>query len=187
MSNATATKLAVFLVASALLAYVSRASLRTPRSHGFYRFLAWVCMLAVFMLVVDRWFQDPFSPVQLISWLLMCISAFLVLYGVYLLRRTGAPAQARGGEPLLAFEKTTKLVTEGIYRYIRHPLYSSLLFLTWGMFLKHSSAPAAFMALAATGFIITTAKADEKECVRFFGSSYEQYMKRTKMFIPHLL
>jgi protein-S-isoprenylcysteine O-methyltransferase Ste14 len=42
------------------------------------------------------------------------------------------------------------------------------------------------MALAATGFLIATARADEAECIRFFGASYEQYLERTKMFIPFL-
>ena len=184
MNSEVIIKLAIFLAASAALAFVSRASLRTPRSHGFYRFLAWECMLALFVLVLDQWFRYPLSPVQLISWFLMSISAFLVLHGVYLLRHLGTPAKERQGEPLLAFEKTTKLVTEGAYRYIRHPLYSSLLFLTWGILLKHPVPLTAAVALAATGFLVATAKADERECIRFFGPSYEQYIKRTKMFIP---
>jgi protein-S-isoprenylcysteine O-methyltransferase Ste14 len=186
MSTALTVKLAVFLIASGILAYVSRSSLRAARSHGFYRFLAWECMLVLFILVVDRWFRDPFSPGQLISWFLMCVSAFLVLHGVYLLRIVGRPTRERQGEPLLAFEKTTKLVTEGAYRYIRHPLYSSLLFLTMGIFFKRPTLLAAAMAVAATGFLVATARADEAECIRFFGPSYEQYMKRTKMFIPFL-
>ncbi|NIS80511.1 MAG: isoprenylcysteine carboxylmethyltransferase family protein [Anaerolineales bacterium] len=186
MSTELTIKLAIFLIASGFLAYVSRASLRVPRSHGFYRFLTWECILVLFLLVVDRWFHDPFSYTQLISWILMSVSAFLVLHGVYLLRLVGRPAQERPGEPLLAFERTTKLVTQGAYRYIRHPLYSSLLFLTWGIFFKHPIAITGAMALAATGLLIATAIADEAECIRFFGPSYVQYMKRTKMFIPFL-
>jgi protein-S-isoprenylcysteine O-methyltransferase Ste14 len=186
MSIELTIKLVVFVIASGLLGYVSRASLRMPRSHGFHRFLAWECMLVLFLLAVNRWFRDPFSSAQLMSWLLMSVSAFLVLHGVYLLRLVGRPAQERPGEPLLAFERTTRLVTEGAYRYIRHPLYSSLLFLTWGIFFKHPIALTGVMALAATGFLIATARADETECLRFFGPSYQQYLKQTKMFIPYL-
>ena len=40
---------------------------------------------------------------------------------------------------LYAFEKTSKLVTVGLYRYICHPLYSSLFFLGWGVFFKSPS------------------------------------------------
>jgi protein-S-isoprenylcysteine O-methyltransferase Ste14 len=179
-------KLAIFLTASGLLAYVSKASLRIPRSHGFYRFLAWECILILFLLVVDRWFHEPFSFTQLLSWLLLSVSAFLVLHGVHLLRLMGNPAQERSGEALLALEKTTTLVTEGAYRYIRHPLYSSLLFLTWGIFLKHPIALTGSVALAATALLIVTARVEEAECIQFFGHAYEQYMKRSKMFIPFL-
>jgi protein-S-isoprenylcysteine O-methyltransferase Ste14 len=40
--------------------------------------------------------------------------------------------------------------------------------------------------MTATLFLIATAKADERECIRFFGVSYQEYMKRTKMFIPYI-
>jgi protein-S-isoprenylcysteine O-methyltransferase Ste14 len=179
-------KLAIFFIGSGSLVFVSRASLRMPGSHGFYRFLAWECMLVLLLIVVGRWFVDPFSFAQIVSWLFMSISAFLALHGVYLLRQAEHTVQERAGEPLFALEKTTRLVTHGAYRYIRHPLYSSLLFLSWGLFLKRPIALAGVMAIAATGFLIATAKADEAECIRFFGPAYEQYVTRTKMFIPFI-
>jgi len=86
----------------------------------------------------------------------------------------------------MAFEKTTELVKEGAYHYIRHPLYSSLLFLAWGMFFKSPFVGSAIAAITATAFLVATARADEAECVRYFGPPYEAYMKQTKMFIPFL-
>ena len=94
---------------------------------------------------------------------------------------------SREGSPsLLGFEKTTTLVTTGIFRYIRHPLYSSLLLLTWGIFFKSPSAIGIFLASASTLFLVATARADEAECIQFFGAPYREYMRRTKMFIPYL-
>jgi protein-S-isoprenylcysteine O-methyltransferase Ste14 len=91
------------------------------------------------------------------------------------------------GDPnLLAFEKTTQLVTSGIYAYIRHPLYSSLLLLAWGIFFKLPSLPGGLLALAATIFLVLTARADEAECIQFFGSVYQGYMHKTRRFIPFL-
>ena len=107
--------------------------------------------------------------------------------GVHALRTRGRPNVGREAEPnLLAFEKTTQLVTSGIYRYIRHPLYSSLLLLAWGIFFKHPELTPLILAVTATAFLIFTAKADEAECIRFFGPPYQEYMQRTKMFIPYL-
>ena len=91
-------------------------------------------------------------------------------FGIRSLRDQGKPVTQRDAEPqLLAFEKTSTLVTTGIYHYIRHPLYSSLLLLTWGIFFKDPTGPGVLLALAATLFLVATAKADEAECIRFFG------------------
>jgi protein-S-isoprenylcysteine O-methyltransferase Ste14 len=179
-------KLSFFFIASFYFVYISRESLRLPGSHGFYRFFSWEGILGLFLLAVDRWFRNPTSPTQLISWLFLFISGFLVLDGVYWLKLQGHPAGEREDETLLSFEKTTSLVTEGVYRYIRHPLYSSLLFLAWGIFFKAPSTLTVILGIATSGFLLGTAKADEAECVRFFGLSYEQYMGRTKRFIPFL-
>jgi protein-S-isoprenylcysteine O-methyltransferase Ste14 len=177
----------LFVVASAGIAYISRASLRNPRSHGFYRFFAWEAILALFLLNVQYWFWNPFSLQQILSWIFLIASAFLVVHAVHLLRHIGKPAAQRSDdEASIGFEKTTNLVVVGAYKYIRHPMYSSLLFLTWGIFFKNLSWTSAFLALAATVFLVTTAKAEEKENIRFFGTSYQAYIKQTKMFIPFL-
>lgn len=179
-------KAVVFLLATAGIAYVSRASLVVPRSHGFFRFFAWEAILALTLLNVDDWFRDPFSWHQLVSWFLLVVSLFLVLHGVRLLKQIGKPDSQRNETPMIGFEKTTTLVTVGAYRYIRHPLYSSLLFLAWGVFFKAPSWVGGLLALAATLFLVTTARIEEAEDVRFFGAAYREYMKQTKMFIPFL-
>ena len=176
-----------FTVLSVVLIYISRASLRAPRSHGFYRFFAWEFMLALFLLNVDVWFYEPFGWNQLISWFLLFVCLVPLVFGVRSLTSRGKPVASRDAEPqLLAFEKTSSLVTSGVYRYIRHPLYSSLLFLTWGIYFKSVTWLGVLLALAATLFLVATALADETECIRFFGSSYQAYMKRSKRFVPFL-
>ena len=179
-------KVVVFLAATAGLGYVSRASLLAPRSHGFYRFFAWEAILALALLNVDAWFRDPFSWHQIISWCLLLVSLFLVFHGVYLLRRIGKPNKQRDDTTLVGFERTSTLVTVGAYRHIRHPLYSSLLFLAWGVFFKAPSWIGGLLASAATLFLVATARIEEGEDIRFFGSAYEAYMQQTKMFIPYL-
>jgi len=179
-------KLVVFVVVSAGLAWLSRSCLRNVKSHGFYRFFAWEAILALVLINIDYWFLEPFSSRQLISFILLTICTYYVIHGVILLHREGKPDSSRKDPSLIGVEKTTELVTEGIYRYVRHPLYSSLLFLTWGVFLKQPSWIGSGLALAATLFLTITAKVDELECIQFFGDDYKKYMKRTKMFIPYL-
>ncbi|WP_455369693.1 methyltransferase family protein [[Eubacterium] cellulosolvens] len=125
---------------------------------------------------MSKWFHDPFSIFQIISWALLFLSLFLVLYGLYLLRGIGKPRDA--------VEDTTVLVVEGIYRYIRHPMYSSVLLLGWGIFFKDPSFLGGILVLVASIFITATAKVEESENINKFGKMYLEYMKKSKMFIP---
>ena len=178
-------KLIIFAAASAGMAYVSRASLPAPRSHGFYRFFAWELILALFLLNVDYWFRDPLSAHQIISWLMLIISAFLVVHGIHLLRKIGKPDNQRNEDaPTISFEKTTALVITGAFKYIRHPLYSSLLLFGWGTLLKDPSLPGLLLALALSVALFATARVEEGEMVARFGASYTAYMRDTKRFIP---
>jgi protein-S-isoprenylcysteine O-methyltransferase Ste14 len=178
-------KIVMFVLVSAILVYVSRGSLRAPDSHGFHRFFAWEIILLLFLWNIDAWFRNPLAWYQLISWFLLVACCIPLVLGVRSLVAQGKPAEKRETEPqLLGFEKTTVLVTTGIYRYIRHPLYSSLVFLAWGIFCKLPSVPGGALVLLATVFLIAAAKADEAECIRFFGRAYEAYRKQTKMFVP---
>jgi protein-S-isoprenylcysteine O-methyltransferase Ste14 len=184
------TRLLIFAGLTAVFACVSRRPLRLPRSHGFPRFFAWECMLALLLLnlvSLGQWFADPFSLRQIISWILLCGSIVLVVPGGLQLLRQGKPSPERPHDPsLFEFEHTTQLVTTGVYRYIRHPLYGSLLLLTWGVFFKRPSALALALALAASGLLVATAKAEEGENLRYFGGEYRAYLQTTRMFIPHL-
>ena len=168
----------VFVIASVALVIVFADCLRDPSSHGFYRFFAFEAILGLVMLNVDHWFSDPFSVLQIISWLLLGSSLALALHGFHLLRVLGKP-----DGPV---ESTTEVVRAGAYRYIRHPLYGSLLLGAWGAFLKDPSPVGVFLVLLAMGFLVATAKVEEGENLRKFGDEYASYMRETRMFIPFL-
>lgn len=179
-------RLGLFMLCSAVFFYLSRKSLSKPHSHGFARFFAWEAILALFLINVPYWFEDRFSPKQLLSWLLLFCSLYLLVHGAYLLQVAGKPGPVRDGEELFGFEKTSVLVQNGIYRYIRHPLYASLLFLAWGIFLKLPTWIGGLLSVSASLLLWITAKHDESECVDFFGDEYRNYMSGTRMFIPFL-
>ena len=91
------------------------------------------------------------------------------------------------GKPKHGIEDTSVLVIKGIYKYIRHPLYSSLLLLGWGIFFKNLSLLSGGLVLATTAFLIATSLVEESENTRRFGADYTAYMKTTKRFIPFLI
>lgn len=184
-------RLPLFLVLTLALALVSRRWLLSPAAHGFWRFWLWEANLALLFLCFvgfGEWFRDPLSPRQLASWVLLFGSLAVGIPGVMLLRARGrAEGRGRDAEALMPFEKTTRLVTSGVFRYVRHPMYASLLYLAWGVLLKRPTALGLLLALLATGAALLTAKAEEAENLRSFGDGYRDYMGRTRRFVPWVL
>jgi protein-S-isoprenylcysteine O-methyltransferase Ste14 len=176
--------MALFCVASLLLAALTRRSIVKIGSHGFFRFLAWEAMLGLILLNAKTWFTDPFRPGQIVSWIFLSISAVLALMGYFRLRGAGRPGKSRTEPELVGFEKTTRLVDTGVYGVIRHPMYASLVCLAAGIFFKRASLPAAGLTLVSAACLALAAIVEEKECADHFGEEYRKYMKRTKRFIP---
>jgi protein-S-isoprenylcysteine O-methyltransferase Ste14 len=100
------------------------------------------------------------------------------IQGFYLLKKFG---RSKG-----KFEDTTNLVAQGAYRYIRHPMYASLILLGLGALLKNISLGTILLAFVNIFALYLTAKADEKEMLNRFGGEYAAYMKKTKIFIPFI-
>jgi protein-S-isoprenylcysteine O-methyltransferase Ste14 len=175
-----------FVLGTLVLLALSWRAVRRPQSHGFYRFFAWEAILALLVLNGPVWFVDRYALHQRLSWLLLFASLLLLFAGLYQLRRMGRPDGQRTDAELFAFERTSQLVTSGIFRLIRHPLYASLLLLAWGVACKQPNGLSLVLALLASLALWLTAKRDEAECLQQFGEAYRDYMQRSKMFIPWL-
>jgi len=190
-------RLVIFILTTAGLVAVSWRSLKTSRSHGFARFFAWEALVALILLNVPVWFANPFSPRQIISWLLMFGSIPVAIHGFWLLKQIGKPQktsrQPDGGADAgaadaanFAFENTSTLVTIGAYHYIRHPLYASLLILGAGVWLKEILLPSTLFFALEVVCLYITARLEENENQARFGKEYAAYMQKTRMFIPYL-
>lgn len=83
-------------------------------------------------------------------------------------------------------EDTSSLITTGLFKYIRHPLYLSLILMGFGILAKNTGIIQWILALINFGAIILTAKVEEKEMMLKFGDDYKKYMEKTKMFIPYI-
>lgn len=168
------------IIGTVLIALFSwHFSVKARRYHGLARFFGFESILVLILLNAKHWFERPFSVLQVISWVLLAASAFLAVHGFILLQRMGKPANS--------IETTTRLVTRGAYRLIRHPLYASLMLLGTGAFLKHMSGLTIALAIANILALLVTARIEEGEMLAKFGAEYAAYMKRTKMFVPWVL
>ncbi len=91
-----------------------------------------------------------------------------------------------GITPTSATRKEHKLVTRGIYRWIRHPLYTigSSFIVSFGM-MADNWFITAFGILAFILMAVRTPK-EEANLIEKFGDEYREYMKHTGRFLPRL-
>jgi protein-S-isoprenylcysteine O-methyltransferase Ste14 len=180
-------QIAIFCAATMGNLIFSRRMLVEPGCHGFYRFFVFESIIGLIALNFPSWYEDKFSPQQIVSWIALFIALFYVFAGLYLLYTVGKPRSEQVKSTEFRFENTTKLVRVGLYRFIRHPMYGSLLFLAVGTFLKRVNGVTIVLVCVSIISVLLTAKAEERENLERFGAAdYEQYRSETKMFIPYL-
>jgi protein-S-isoprenylcysteine O-methyltransferase Ste14 len=170
----------LLLTLSVVAVIASLHAWRERQTYGLFRFCGFETLALLVAWNADRWFDDPLSMHQLLSWTILAAATLLAAYGFHLLRTVGR-AQRR------IMEDTRQIVEIGAYRFVRHPLYGSLILFVWGVFLKGIDMVSAGLALLATLSWFVTARYEEKFNIERFGAPYTGYIKRTKMFVPFLL
>mgnify|MGYP002399417007 CR=1 FL=1 len=78
------------------------------------------------------------------------------------------------------WHKTYKgqLVTEGIFKHIRHPHYTSLLIVGFGLALFFYSLSALIIAIISVPIMIWSIVDEEKHLLRQYNEEYKEYMKK---------
>ena len=80
-----------------------------------------------------------------------------------------------------------QIVTQGIYRYIRHPQYTGFMLITLGMIADWATLPLLIMWPVLAGIYYRLARMEEQDMEAEFGDAYRQYRAQTGMFLPRLL
>lgn len=142
------------------------------------RFFSFESILLLTLMNYRIWFTHPFSSWQILSWIMLLTSLYAAVTGFTLLAKKGKP---RG-----KFENTSELIATGIYKYIRHPMYLSLLLLGTGILMKDPGWLQITLGAVNALALYFTAKIEEWEMIARFGDSYRDYRKKTKMFIPYI-
>ena len=116
----------------------------------------------------------------------LIVGAMLYVWGLWLLHRTNGDL-GKQWSPSLELKDDHRLVTEGIYRRIRHPMYLSLLIFAGGQTLalpNYVAGPAALVAMLV--LVAFRLRAEERMMIEEFGDEYKAYRKRTNRLIPGL-
>jgi protein-S-isoprenylcysteine O-methyltransferase Ste14 len=148
-----------------------------------YNFIAAITLLPILflpILIPDREIYTIPFPWVIITLAIQVLAVFALIVG---LRQTGLSAFL-GLRQLLLPEDTTppRLVIDGLYRYVRHPLYTAGLLIIW--LLPILSWNLLALNLGLTAYIFIGAHFEEQKLLREFGEAYAEYRNHTPMLIP---
>jgi protein-S-isoprenylcysteine O-methyltransferase Ste14 len=99
----------------------------------------------------------------------------------------GRAQLSKFGSGVLHIEEGHKLVTTGIFRYIRHPIYAGGLIGIVGLLLTFRSV-VMLLVFSTLYFLVLRHRLlfEEEMLTEEFGEEYRKYVKRTKRLIPFL-
>ena len=117
--------------------------------------------------------------ISFIGILIFLISGFIVILARYQLKQFGSG--------ILTIEDSHQLITTGIFKYIRHPIYTGGVLGIIGFYCAFQSV-VVLIAASIIYFVILRHRLifEEKILIDEFGDQYREYMKRTKRLIPYL-
>jgi len=143
--------------------------------------LAWVGFFVPLIWVVSSAFA--FAEYQLRTGPLVAGAACLAA-GLWLFFRSHADLGANWSLTLELREQH-RLVTHGVYRAIRHPMYSALALYAVGQALVIPNWVAGFSNVTAFAVLLALRLgAEEKMMAEQFGDEYAAYSARTKRLVP---
>ncbi len=78
------------------------------------------------------------------------------------------------------------LITTGLYRYMRHPLYTGTILFCAGIFFMVPAWPLAIFIICMCIYLPFGIYFEEKKLIREFGEDYIRYQKRVSRLVPGL-
>ncbi len=116
-----------------------------------------------------NWWKIPLDndPVKIVAMAIMCFAFLLNILFILSVARSIKTGVEKGKRP--------KLVTTGIYHYIRHPAYFALCLAVFGTFLIISNVPMLIFLLCTIVVVYGLTREEEKKLIKVYGKEYEKY------------
>ena len=125
------------------------------------------------LLLIGLFIYSIFLPLQLgTAWFFFGLAIYLVGIVMFL-------------NSIITVAKTPmgKIFSRGMYRYSRHPLYLSVLFIFVGISVASASWVFLLFSMGWTALPISQVNAEEHSCIETFGIEYQEYMHKTPKWL----
>lgn len=140
--------------------------------------LTWTMVILQFSMLGLLLFTGPILPRETASLVLYIIGGIIILWAIQSIRL--------GNLSILPFVREGGyMVAKGPYKYIRHPMYTGLIFIAWGLVANEITILRILCALVLTLVLIVKLHVEEEYLKRSF-PPYLDYQKRTKKLFPFI-
>lgn len=109
--------------------------------------------------------------------IVMALSNLLLMIGIWLVMA--------GWE--LVYKSEGKLVTDGVYKYVRHPQYTGIFVITLGFMIQWPTLATLILWPFVIAMYVRLAKQEEQDVLQEFPVQYRKYREHTPMFFPRLI
>jgi protein-S-isoprenylcysteine O-methyltransferase Ste14 len=116
---------------------------------------------------------------QNVTGLALIVTGLIVLF-------VSAGTLGRSYSSTLVIKKGHRLVTHGIYRFVRHPIYLGAILVSMGMPVYASSLYGLLIMSALIPLFLIRIRIEERLLVDAFGEAYRAYQETTSVLIPFI-
>lgn len=143
-----------------------------------------VGMIVPIVYVFSSWLD--FANYTLPYWIGF-FGVFLFAIAIWLIWRSHNDL-GRNWTPMVALRSEPKLITWGVYKFIRHPMYSAhLIWAIAQILILHNWIAGFSFLIVQVPFYFIRIKKEEEMMIDQFGETYIAYMEKTDRLIPKLL
>lgn len=148
------------------------------------RFLHWLAwspaipiLLYVFTTLLDTFQFEVSAPIRWFGAAIALVGTLLFAWSHY--------ALGKNWSSRLEIREEHRLVTEGPYAFIRHPMYAALLFISIGLGLLAANWMVAIpFPLSVLLLYLIRVPSEEAMMLEHFGEAYREYCQRTGRLLP---
>ena len=152
-------------------------NIKTGRVLVFLQFLLAAIVIGLTLIERSLTYRQEIEAVKIISVVLMILGIIIVITALVTFKQRVTPNPV----PL----ETARLRTNGIYGYIRHPMYSSVILFLIGFTLYERAYYSFFLNIIVVIFLAVKIKFEEKQLEKHF-PDYKEYQSKTKKLLPFI-
>ena len=154
----------------------------TKKKDLTYFFPAFVVWLLAFLIPSFWNLQAPILTLKSP----MDIAGTSIFIAGFLIRVVAQATLKRNYSGTLRIREGHQLITHGIYKHVRHPVYTGVILSALAIPIYTTSLPGLLIALLGIPLFNYRIGAEEKMLINEYGDQYTEYMKTTSKLIPHI-